>query len=64
MTTTELLNKLVTTMVEKKGYAYTTGYLQSTILTMMSHSTASQVEQDANRSDLQYALDRLVAESA
>ena len=64
MTNTELLSTLVNTMVEKKGYAYTTGYLQSTILTMLSHSTMSKREQEANRSDLQYALDRLIAESA
>ena len=64
MTNSELLNTLVTTMVEKKGYAYTTGYLQSTLMQVLSYSTMTKREQEANRSDLQYTLNKLMAESA
>ena len=64
MTNSELLNTLVTTMVEKKGYAYTTGYLQSTLMQVLSCSTMTKREQEANRSDLQYTLNKLMAESA
>lgn len=64
MTTSELLNALVTEMAVKKGYAYTTGYLQSMLMQTLSNSTMSKREQEANRSDLQYTLDRLLAETA
>jgi hypothetical protein len=64
MTTSELLNALVTEMAAKKGYAYTTGYLQSMLMQTLSNSTMSKREQEANRSDLQYTLDRLLAETA
>lgn len=63
MTTSELLNALVTEMAAKKGYAYTTGYLQSQLMQALSYSTMSKREQDANKADLQYTLDKLRAES-
>lgn len=59
MTTAELINTLVTEMVEKKGYAYTTGYLQSHLVQVLSNSTMTKREQEANKSDLQWALNSL-----
>lgn len=59
MNTSELLNAIVTQMVEKKGYAYTTGYLQSMLTQALNSDTLPKRERDANRSDLQYTLDRL-----
>lgn len=49
MTHSELLNELVKTMVEKNGYAYTTGYLQSFLMqaiSMLPKSKRSQMHSD------------------
>ena len=64
MTNSELLNTLVTEMCARKGYPYTVGYLQSTLMQVLSNTTSTKREQEANRSDLQYTLDRLLAENA
>ena len=57
MTNSELLNTLVTKMAEQKGYAYTAGYLQSTIMTIASGMTRKQALEF--NSDLQYTLNKL-----
>lgn len=57
MTNSELLNELVTKMAEQKGYAYTTGYLQS--LTMQLISQLSKKEQSITHSDLLWHLKTL-----
>ena len=36
MTNSELLNALVTKMAEDKGYAYTSGYLQSFLMQVIA----------------------------
>lgn len=61
MTNSELLNALVTKMAEKKGYAYTTGYLQSLLMSAMFNT--SKKEQEAYRADMKYTLDRLEKET-
>lgn len=61
MTNSELLNVVVTKMAEKKGYAYTTGYLQSLLMSAMFN--VSKKEQEAYRSDMKYTLDGLEKET-
>lgn len=61
MTNSELLNAVITEMANKKGYAYTTGYLQSMLMSALFN--VSKKEQEANRSDLQYTLQRLQKET-
>lgn len=61
MTNSELLNVVVTKMAEKKGYAYTTGYLQSLLMAAMFNSTKK--EQEAYNSDLKYTLNNLEKET-
>ena len=63
MTTSELLNTLVTEMAAKKGYAYTAGYLQSQLMQALSYSTMTNREKEANKADLEYTLAKLRAES-
>ena len=57
MTNSELLNALVTQMVEKKGYAYTTGYIQSFLMQVISMNTKKN--QSVVHSDLLHALNHL-----
>lgn len=58
MSNSELLNLVVTKMAEQKGYAYTTGYLQSLVMDTLSTSTKSN--QEMYRSDLQHTLNKLI----
>jgi hypothetical protein len=62
MTTSELLNTVVAEMATKKGYAYTTGYLQS-MLMELSYGLRSKALQDTFREDLQVMLRKLEKES-
>ena len=57
MTNSELLNALVTKMTEQKGYAYTTGYLQSYMMQLIASSTKK--EQSIIHSDLLWHLNSL-----
>ena len=57
MTNSELLNTLVTKMVEQKGYPYTTGYLQSFLMQVIGNNTKK--EQSVIHSDLVWALQAL-----
>ena len=57
MSNSELLNSLITKMVEQKGYAYTTGYLQSYLMQVIS--TTSKKEQSIIHSDLLWHLNSL-----
>lgn len=57
MTTSTALNDLVTLMVEKKGYAYTTGYLQSFLMQAIASNTKKN--QAMILSDIQYHLKNL-----
>jgi uncharacterized protein YjcR len=57
MTNSELLNALVTKMAEQKGYAYTTGYLQSFLMQVISET--SKKTQSTIHSDLVWHLNQL-----
>ena len=57
MTNSEVLNALVSQMAEKKGYAYTTGYLQSFLMQVIGNTTKK--EQSVIHSDLVWALQAL-----
>ena len=57
MTNSELLNALVTKMTEQKGYAYTTGYLQSFLMQVIAGT--SKKEQSAIHSDMVWHLNSL-----
>ena len=57
MTNSELLNTLVTKMVEQKGYAYTTGYLQSFLMQVIADTPKKA--QSAIHSDMVWHLNSL-----
>lgn len=61
MTNSEALNNLVTEMAKQKGYAYTTGYLQSVLMDIISATTKKQ--QVSINADLLRTL-RMLQESA
>lgn len=57
MTNSELLNALVTKMAEQKGYAYTTGYLQSFLMQVIADTPKKT--QSTIHSDLVWHLNNL-----
>lgn len=62
MTNSELLNELVKTMVEKNGYAYTAGYLQSFL--MQAIAMLPKSKQSTIHSDLLWHLNEQQQRSA
>ena len=61
MTTSQLLNTLVTEMASKKGYAYTAGYLQSLVMEL-SYGLRSKALQDTFRSDIEAMIRKIEKE--
>lgn len=57
MTNSELLNALVTKMAEEKGYAYTSGYLQSFLMQVIAQLPKKQ--QSVVHSDLLWHLNSI-----
>lgn len=61
MTNSELLNALVTKMAEDKGYAYTSGYLQSFLMQVIAQ--LPKKAQSVVHSDLVWHLNHLQGEA-
>ena len=61
MSTSQLLNQLVTEMASKKGYAYTAGYLQSMVMEL-SYGLRSKALQETFRSDIEAMIRKIERE--